>query len=473
MGGLNVKPVRWFQTGTMGWRADLLGFVFFSIVLVTQLVLHPFWRDEAHAWLIVEAARSPLDLFAVLSEAHPPLWYWILEFVQLFSSSMYSMKVVTGLFGVATLAVLWTRSGLATIDKILISAGYYTSWQYGVFSRDYLPGMFFLLVFSCFWLNWRRHPIAGAVLLGLACLTHALFVPVAGIVALLFVYDWWRDKPDRRIFIFCVVFLVFVVVTCVSLAISLPEMKVVIKEAAPATETKQLFSRIGYAFTANVIGEPFETIAGIAFFVAFLPLVPVIILVAVGGLFLSGFQVFIYGGMSWHVGTIYVLLVSVYVVYHRQIYRWVPRALMVFSAVGGVLVPLTMTRPYATGEQAAALIRQAGLENANWAAFPDYGGEVAFAILRRPFYSINCDCQLTYVKWRQRIEAMDETTFDRRLRTFMDKASFGEPSYMLLGRTRAEAVMQFLQSHYSVRVIGQTPPAVWNDESFYLVRINF
>ena len=390
---------------------NFLAFLLFSTVLLVRLVAHQMFRDEPQAWLIVEAARTPIDLFAVPSEVHPPLWYWILEFVQLFTSNLYAMKGIIGLFGLGTLALLWFVSSLNMLDKILISASYYTSWQYGVFSRNYLPGIFFLLLFSVLWPYWRRHPVAGGLVLGLACLTHAFFVPIAGILALLFVFDWWREQPSQKVLLFGAVLAFFTAAAVLSLYLSAPTFRGILDQAAPASESKQLLSRIGYAFTVDVVGERFEVIAGILFFAAFLPRLPVVLLSAVGALFLSAFQVFIYGGMAWHVGAIYFLFVCIYVVYHRDIYWYVPRTLLTLSAIGGVMVLVTHTLPYSTGEQAASLIRTSGLEKAHWTAFPDYGGVVPFAALGRPFWSIECDCQVTYVLWRNRNPHLDKETF--------------------------------------------------------------
>ncbi len=468
-----MNEVRSFGTSRLKSRSALAnwsGFFLFSVILLTRLALHPLWRDEAHAWTIAAAANSPLDLFAVPSEVHPPLWFWMLEFVQLFSADLNAMKVIIGVAAVGTLALLWLASGLSLLEKVLISASYHISWQYGVFSRNYMPGVLFLVLFSVFWVQWRRHPIAGAILLGLACLTHAFFVPVAGILALLFLWDWWNEEHTARALIFAGVFGALMLVAVVSLYMAVPTMEVVIDQAAPAAETKQLISRIGYAFTVEFIGEPFETIAGLLYFTAFLPLTSVVLLAAVGALFLSAIQVFLYGGLAWHMGAIYVLFICIYVVYRQKIHRAIPTALLAVSAIGGVLVPINHDLPYSTGQQAANLIREAGLEDGNWAAFPDIGGEVPFAVLGRRYWTIECACDIARVNWRNRLLEVDTATFLARFEAFVRRGA-GNPSFLLLSRSRATTIVPALRTKYDVDRIGETPPAEALDESYLLLRI--
>ncbi len=451
---------RWIQAA---------GFAAFATLLLYRLVFHHFWRDEAQAWLIAKAAHGPLDLLVVSNEGHPPLWYLILEFIQVFSQNIEAMKVATGVFSLSVLALLWFFSSLNTFDKILISASYYISWQYGVFSRNYMPGVFLLMLFAVFWPYWRRHAILGASVLGLACLVHAFFIPVAGVMALMFIYDWWRERPEKIALLFATVVGLFIVAATLSLYLASPPIEV--KEAASSSETTQLLAMIGYPFTVDVVGQPYQTIAGLLFFLAFLPLVSVVLLAAVAGLFLSAFQILIYGGYSWHVGAIYTLLACLYVVYHQRIYRIIPRILLGASAIGGVVVWMTTTLPYGSGQEAARLIRQAGLENARWVAFPDLGGSVPFAVLRRPYWSLECQCEITYVRWgEQRTARPTARQFEDRLTEYVLSGN-GEPTYLLLSLEAAPAVGRVMPPQLNIENLGSTGPAVQPMDTFELLRL--
>jgi hypothetical protein len=457
--------------GANSQSISVVGFLLFSGFLVTRIVNHQLWRDEAQAWAIVGAIKSPYDLLVIQSEAHPPLWYWIIYLLHAIDSDVHTIKIAGGIFAVGTLALVWLVSKLQPIDKAFISLSYFLSWQYGVFSRSYILGAFLLLLFAILWPYWRRRPIIGGAILGLASLTHAFFAVVGGVLALLFIYDWWREDKNRQAVLFAGAFGILTVLAALSISMSSPSLAHVIDQAAPISDAKNPLAWIGYAFTIGLVDRPLDSIVGILFLIAFLPLASVAAFVSAGAVLLSGFQLFLYAGMPWHAGAIYILFVCVYSAYHSRIYRPVARLLLGLSALGGIVVLFSQNVPYSRAEEAAGLIRQLKLEEGRWISFPDYVGTATFAVLNRPYESLECQCEITFARWRERNLDRSKERFQERLTQFVRAGQTGEPSYMLVSKEFLPSVQAAIPADIRVESLAETGPAVRTEETFLLWKL--
>jgi hypothetical protein len=131
----------------------LCAFLLLAALSGTALWTHVFWRDEAQSWAIAWESHSIADLIENLRfEHHSMIWPLLLMAAQKISSNPIGMKLVHGIIALSTVVLLYRSRVFSTIEKILISFGYYFAFEYFVISRDYLFIPFFMAIF----LIWRE-----------------------------------------------------------------------------------------------------------------------------------------------------------------------------------------------------------------------------------------------------------------------------------------------------------------------------
>ena len=127
------------------------------------IITHIPWRDELQAYLLVRDSAGVGGLFANLHyEGHPSLWYLLLGVIEAVVRSPAALKVAQVAIALTTTVLVWRRAPFPGWVKLLILAGYYLLFEYGVIARSY--GLGALLLFA--WLIWRR-TIWGWVILAL------------------------------------------------------------------------------------------------------------------------------------------------------------------------------------------------------------------------------------------------------------------------------------------------------------------
>jgi len=160
----------------------LLAGIFFLGVFCVQS-RHELWRDELHSWLIARDSHSlPELLHHKRHEGHPALWYLILFAVTRLSDSPRAMQLIHLLVATASIFLLLRFSPFSRGEKLLLLANYYLFYEYGVLSRNYASGIFFVFAFCALGTRRTRQPCLAALFLLLVMQTsfHGL------ILALLF-----------------------------------------------------------------------------------------------------------------------------------------------------------------------------------------------------------------------------------------------------------------------------------------------
>ena len=119
----------------------------FAIITALGLRSHTLWFDEMQAWNIARASGSPGDLVANLRyEGHPILWYLPLYALTRLTGNPHAMQVLQFLIAVATAAIVLFRAPLRPAVRVVLLAGYFFAFEYGVFSRSYGLGVLLLVV---------------------------------------------------------------------------------------------------------------------------------------------------------------------------------------------------------------------------------------------------------------------------------------------------------------------------------------
>src|SRR3569833_3159133 len=120
--------------------SDIAGWVAIATFATDQMVLiftHSPWFDEAHALLIARAPWTEL-VPSLKYEGHPALWYlWLGVVDRALGGSPWSLPWAQAPVALGLIALIWFRSPFSASVRLLILAGYFLVFEYGIISRSY------------------------------------------------------------------------------------------------------------------------------------------------------------------------------------------------------------------------------------------------------------------------------------------------------------------------------------------------
>lgn len=179
-----TKPATLAQYETvLGWAL----FLTFAAWTAFKVFTHVPWRDELQALLIAREAPSITGLLHNLShEGHPGLWHLILFGATRFSGDPAILPWLQAPIALGLLALVWFASPFGMLEKLLLSASYYVSFEYGVLARSYGLGV---VLFFC--VIVLRYSAWSWVMLGLMANISIHFMALGGIMGLLLL---WRGQ---------------------------------------------------------------------------------------------------------------------------------------------------------------------------------------------------------------------------------------------------------------------------------------
>ncbi len=142
---------------------------------------HEMWRDELQHWLLVLESPSLGSLFGNLrNEGHPPLWHLLLFFFQKLWRELEVMQLSQLALGALTAFLFCWWAPFTRFQRAGFALGYFTLYEYTVIPRNYLIGVFFLLLAAHFYERRHERPVRLALALGLASLTSFFGLILAG-----------------------------------------------------------------------------------------------------------------------------------------------------------------------------------------------------------------------------------------------------------------------------------------------------
>jgi len=152
-----MKPIYSMQKPTKIKEAALFSVCFFILAYLLSS-FHEMWRDEIQAWSLAFNSHSISGLFHITRfEGHGKLWYLMLYFLQLFTASILSMKIMHVFLAALYVFVFYFFSPFKTIEKILFCFGYYFIYEYAVISRDYSIEILLLFLCTGIYLKYKEH----------------------------------------------------------------------------------------------------------------------------------------------------------------------------------------------------------------------------------------------------------------------------------------------------------------------------
>lgn len=153
-----------------------------SLILLLTPFFHEISLDEARPWLIA-SEFGPGSMFQVLLyEAHPPLWYFLLKFLTLFTDSPVMVQLLSSLFGILTCALILFRSPFSLIQKILLALNVYVLYQFSVVARLYSLEVFLIFLAAFLFPERGEKRASYLTTLALLCGTSIFGIGVSGVL---------------------------------------------------------------------------------------------------------------------------------------------------------------------------------------------------------------------------------------------------------------------------------------------------
>jgi hypothetical protein len=411
-----------------------------ALLIALQLWLvvdHVPWRDELQAYLLVRDSHGLAGLFANLHyEGHPGLWYLCLDMAEAVVRAPWALKAVQIAIALGTTAIVWRRGPFPAWLKLLILAGYYPLFEYGVIARSY--GLGALLAFA--WLALRRG-VWGWVILALMAnvAVHFALLSAALVVAGLWIERRW-SWPGAAVWAAgCLAAIATIApahdVTTGMSAMAEP-LTLRLLDALRRQSATLYPALVGvWPYHWQMLLSPQEApapgaVAGIAAAVLAplavwreprARLLPVGLFIA-----LTAMSALLYPTYLRHVGVLALLLIALE--WMRAETTKAPASpifvgWMGVSALCGLWAAgCSLWIPFTYGRQETRWIAAHHLQNAAWAAYPGYAGSDISAYFDRPTYNLQKGCLNSFIRWDA--HAYDDVDDDELVERIADPGPF-------------------------------------------------
>ena len=162
--------------------------IFLSLGLI-GILNHEMWFDELQAWMIARDSSSINNLFQNLRyEGHPGLWYLGLYFLSRFTDNPVVMQFYHLLIATTGVYIFVKYSPFNRQQKILLSLGYFSLYEYCIISRNYALGLLLIYCFCTLYTHRDKSFIPLSLCLSLLCNTnfYGFIIAISLLITLVF-----------------------------------------------------------------------------------------------------------------------------------------------------------------------------------------------------------------------------------------------------------------------------------------------
>jgi MFS family permease len=400
------------------------GTVALLLSLQTSLILtHRPWLDEWQAALIASQASDLLVLLEQLRfEGHPPLWYLLLRlFAWVGGGPEHALTLANVFYASAGAYIVLRFSPFTRLDQILILTSEIVLVEYFSISRSLGLGVVIFLWALASWRSrWFWVPLA------LLPMCDFLF----GILSILLLILRWPRRVDPQTPMSLLGMALWITCSLVAAYTVRPHPNIV---SDPPYETLIAVGRYIQQLGMNILpwqmleGEPAWN--GATPFGLGLTLAPVFLYICyiatridrIQALtmfgfvaFLGLFVVFIYPLYFRHTSLTALLLIGLIWLRMERPNSPLPAAVRLWlgllSIVGLATAAMMLSRPFDGARDAAAIIREEGLMDRPWFAYPAYRGIALSGEAKIPIGDLEQSCSSTFRRWsfRSNINEMAE-----------------------------------------------------------------
>ncbi|MEP6647403.1 MAG: hypothetical protein ABJC12_09935 [Saprospiraceae bacterium] len=173
--------------------------VFFILSLI-GILNHEMWRDEYQAWMVASEAHSIPQLFQNLKyEGNPVLWHAFLFIISSFTSDPFYMQLFHILISASFIYLINKYAPFSILQKVLITFGYYTFFEYNIISRCYGLGLLLIALFCILYRDRRKNILLIAGVLFLLSNNTIFGVILSVCFAGIVMYEEvFRDKKSKQ-----------------------------------------------------------------------------------------------------------------------------------------------------------------------------------------------------------------------------------------------------------------------------------
>ena len=186
----------------------------FTVLSVTMISNHELWRDEGHAWLIIQSAGSLPALFnAMRYDGTPALWHTILYPFAITGQPVIWMSIIHFVIIFCAVILFLLKSPFTNLQKTLFIFGYYIFYEYSAIARSYSLTVLLLFVTAVVFKDRFKKPLLYFGILSLLANANLHSLCIALTLTGFYVYELKKDKLalTPRVFsafvLFAVVFL--------------------------------------------------------------------------------------------------------------------------------------------------------------------------------------------------------------------------------------------------------------------------
>lgn len=169
--------------------------IYFAVNLVLVLN-HELWRDETNPYLVAKAMDFG-NMFEVMrGEGHPLLWYFILLPFAKLGLSVITTNIISLLVMSAAVFLMARYAPFSKKTVVVIMLSSVFLYFNPVISRNYCLVVLGVVLTAIMYKDRLKHPIRYALALALLCQSHFLALGLAGVLAIIFVVEYFR-KFDK------------------------------------------------------------------------------------------------------------------------------------------------------------------------------------------------------------------------------------------------------------------------------------
>lgn len=402
-----------------------IGAVAFVLALQWWLIFtHQPWRDEYQALQIAVQAPDLRALLVDLSyEGHPPLWFLLLRGLAHIMDPLQALPVAAALLATITQLVILLRAPFTRGERMMVALSEFVLFEFNTLSRSLTLGVCLVVCAAALWRSRWFWVVFAAM-----ALNDFLF----GVISLALLALKFRDRdvwwPGIALWMGCSLFAAWTVIPA--------------SDMVPPIED---FSRVsfltGWINRMGVLGFPLQWRHGFSWdatqplFIKVFAWAPTFLFfwwqtrgdrlhraVLFGFITLTGvFSVFVYPLPIRHLMLAALLLI---------VLEWRAAAvrgegsrspgfrlwLLGATGCGLAMSAGNAFQTFDTGPQAVARIRDMGLENENWMAFPASRGQTVTALSGIRFEHPQMHCLQTYTRWNHRAPIVTLTEMEAFLR---------------------------------------------------------
>ena len=492
--------------------SDVL-FVLLLAFNVARTLRHAMWRDELQIFQLGLASDSLRQLFARLKyEAHGGLWDTLVWLLTRATADPAWMQVMHAGLAVALWVVIYRWSPFGRIEKVLLLLSYFVFFEYFVVSRNYVLAALCGVAFAALRQQRPSWSLAPWLLLGLMAnlVAHATIWSIA-LAAGFLLQERRRDRVFLAGIALYLGLLAFGIATMIpaadygpwghdvrldlsrlnaALAVPLGAFVPIVPgwiEAAlafvtGASDTAPHFWNPNpladvVALTSADTDHPLRLAliylapVALCWLIVRQPLRVLEFTLAYAGI--VGFAaIWDFVGASRHHGIVFLaLIVAAWMGGARSPGRtsaWALRAVLLVSAVAGVLTLASELRPFSQSRNAARWLAQNDLAHAFLIASRDAQASSVAGYLGRPLYYLECECFGTFILWNgARVSPLTAEQFRDRLMGALARA--GGPEAILI---RNRPIMPDELSNVDPPVVLlQSFPDAETDEVYWIYRV--